>query len=81
VREKTLTLEVSMIQFDKGIPAPRHKKYEFLDQMEIGDSYLLPTGVNIYCVSASMVHQTQRYGKKFSRKRQTNGAYRIWRVK
>ena len=73
------------IPIDKGIPVAkiayglnREFKYPWRD-MEIGDSFLFPTGSNYWTAAVSVRDQTQRLGKTFSF-RSTAEGLRCWRI-
>lgn len=67
-----------MIKIEKDIPYG-YTLYPF-DKMEVGDSFLLPSGVKPGLVSQNGF----RYGKKTNKKfsiRNTAQGYRCWRIK
>lgn len=67
------------MRIDKNIPMPP-RGYELpFDQMEVGDSFLLPSGVSPGYARA-LIHAAQKkLSKKFSLRRTDNG-FRCWRI-
>lgn len=61
----------------KNKPIPGN--YPF-DQMEIGDSFMIPQGVRQQSVAVAATRNSKKTGRKFSIKRTQEG-YCCWRVK
>lgn len=80
------------IKIEKGIKQPYHGRDKYLhlfDQMEVGDSFLVPimdhtyTQIqNILVASARHFSRKTNSGKKFRTKSmEDEGGVRIWRIK
>ena len=77
-------MEPSEVAIEKGIPIPDPVKgmrvYDFLYQLQPGESALVPASTHSESVETS-VHsiQTTR-GWKFTRKTERDGRLRVWRI-
>lgn len=72
-----------MIKIDKDIPTPPlfadHSKWPFR-QMEVGDSFFVPTGSDAHSAASAMSNANYKYKPKKWTKRTLNGGIRIWRI-
>lgn len=67
------------VKIDKNVPYPPAGKKLPFDQMEIGDSFLVPAGISHH-YTRQLIHVAQkRLAWKFSLRRTREG-YRCWRV-
>jgi hypothetical protein len=64
------------IKIESGIPMPA--KFPFA-KMKIGDSFLIPVGVNKSTVSVYANRHAKKTGTKFT-VRKTPDGYRCWRI-
>ena len=62
---------------DKGIPLP--KRYPF-DQMEVGDSFAVPEGINRTRVSVAAMRYGRDHGMKFTVRQMPDRSLRCWRI-
>ena len=65
------------MKVDKGIPMPG--RYPF-DEMEIGDSFLLPPNTKLISAQVAALRFRKKTGKYFSFRKMPDGI-RVWRVK
>lgn len=73
---------MSDFKIEKCIPAPLSRQphqYPF-DQMEVGDSFLIPGAKITAEVFGSIAHRKNRYGEGY-RCRAVDDGLRVWRVK
>ena len=66
------------MKVEKHIPIPM--KYPF-DQMELGDSFLIPQTVKRQTVSIAALRYGNKHGMKFTTRKMSDGSYRCWRIK
>jgi len=64
------------VKVEKGKPIPG--KYPF-DEMEVGDSFLIPEGVKRHTVAVAALRYWRKTGKKFTTRKVPEG-YCCWRV-
>lgn len=72
-----------MIKIDKNVavPAVRLKCTDWpFNEMEVGDSFQIPDGIDRYRLTYAASQNGKRTGKKFS-VRKYNGTIRCWRIK
>ena len=62
---------------DKGIPLP--KRYPF-DQMEVGDSFAVPEGINRTRVSVAAMRYGREHKMKFTVRQMPDRSLRCWRL-
>jgi hypothetical protein len=67
-----------MMKIEKGIEMPKRYPY---DDMEVGDSFVVPDEVTRTSISASAYIYGKRYGKKFSVRKDATKVLRVWRIK
>lgn len=67
-----------MMKIEKGIEMPQ--RYPFAE-MEVGDSFAVPDGVNRTNISTSAYFHGEKYGKKFSVRKDATKRLRVWRIK
>lgn len=77
-----------MIQIDKNIEIPkserkpykrRESKYPF-DKMEIGDSFLVPAGMNFLNLRQAIMRRKKTTPEEKYKTRQTKEGRRVWRI-
>lgn len=66
------------IQIEKGIPVPHFHNYPF-SEMEVGDSFRVPDGINPRNVRVYMQKAKQAGKGKFSMRTLPDGI-RVWRI-
>ena len=72
-----------MIKIDKGVPVPKRSDANIKlpwDQMKIGDSFLIPAGIQQPRIGSMISKASKRLGWKFIQ-RKTEEGIRVWRVK
>ena len=65
-----------MIKIESGIPMPA--KFPFAE-MKVGDSFLIPAGVNKGTVAVYANRYAKKTGTKFTTRKTPEG-YRCWRI-
>lgn len=68
---------MTTITIEKGLPPPKDR-FPF-EEMEIGDSFLLPPDIKRMTVQVAALRHKKKTGKVFSVKKTSQG-YRCWRV-
>lgn len=69
-----------MIKVDKNVPPPRQRgKYPWR-QMEVGDSFLVPEGMENSVRYAASYFRKRNPDYKFMVRKQEDGTYRCWRI-
>jgi hypothetical protein len=70
-----------MIQFkiDKNVPITRRAKWPF-QEMEVGDSFAVPSTVPKNTVYSYVSVMTKRLNKRFIARLQADDSVRVWRV-
>lgn len=67
------------IKIDKDIPLPPRGRRLPLDQLDIGDSFLIPAGMSHAYVRQLIQNAQKRLSRNFSLRRTKDG-YRCWRI-
>lgn len=68
------------MKIESGIPFPKlYNKYPFA-QMQPGDSFALPEGVKPVAVNVAARRHGDKYGARFTVRKDDNGVMRCWRV-
>lgn len=64
-------------KIEKGFPIPttRSGKWDWMDKLEVGDSFIIAAGR-----IATIRNAASRRGMKISTRRHNSGEYRVWRV-
>lgn len=65
------------MKVEKGIPIPA--RYPF-NQMEVGDSFVVPMEITRYAVSTAAHRYGKKHGIKFTVRRMTDKTIRCWRT-
>lgn len=68
---------MSHIRVDKDVPIP--KRYPF-EQMEVGDSFAVPEGINRTRVSVAAMRYGREHKMKFTVRQMPDRSLRCWRV-
>lgn len=75
------------MKIEKGVPIPSSKRGipggGFRESMEVGDSYLCPSGTKQSSASSSAIRwaKDRGYKWKFTTRQQPDGTIRVWRIK
>jgi hypothetical protein len=68
---------MTMLPIDKNVPLPARFPFE---QMEVGDSFAVPSGVHRTTVSIAALRYGRKHGRKFITRKMPDGTIRCWRV-
>lgn len=68
---------MSQPRIEKNVPLPQ--RYPFA-QMEIGDSFAVPEGINRTRVSVAAKRHGDKHGQKFTVRIMPDRSFRCWRV-
>jgi hypothetical protein len=65
------------MKVEKGIPIPARFPFE---QMQVGDSFVVPMEITRYAVSVAAHRYGKKHGVKFTVRKYKDGTYRCWRT-
>lgn len=64
-------------RIEKGVPIPGRFPFE---QMEVGDSFAVPSGVPRTTISIAALRYGRKHGAKFTTRTLPDGTIRCWRT-
>ena len=65
------------MKIDKNIPLPTRWPFK---QMEVGDSFAIPTDMKRHTVAVSAMRYGKKHGMKFTTRKMPDGTFRCWRT-
>ncbi len=68
---------MKMLPIDKNVPLPARFPFE---QMEVGDSFVVPSGMHRTTVSIAALRYGRKHRMKFITRKMPDGTIRCWRT-